>query len=672
MKRDKPDAGSRPQVAGSSEVCSTPDSPRRSVQWQIMVRQLPLLALIFLGVLYWLGNRLEQALLSANLETARRSSLAVVYAVETSMLKEEKHRIWSSVVERIPREETTQIEIANRQGEILFSTDPSRMRMSRQLSDPLCAACHQESGEPPTRESTFIRDPQDARWQVLAAPLWNSEDCRSCHAEDESKLGMVIVSRSLDPIRKQVWSLQLSLAGVGAIILVLTLLLTRTLLGRYLNRPIKRLVEGARAIGAGQLESKIELPSQSELTILADTLNTSAGRIAGMIEVLERQRDGFRTLYDLVDQLGRDIEPEARRRRAVELASRILGRECVLVHATGRVGRPAGGGAITFRSGEGIVDHSLPDQGSLPELPGFVDLERVRQWVRGELQEVRARQGDTVTYGLQRNGKRLGLLLASASTPETDMDPDMVRALTKHLATALEFSNLQADLIQQERLAAVGETAAGLAHWLKNTLNGLRGGQFIIDRALDQGDIEKLQQGWRIVKRDVEQVEALTSDLLYCAKDRVPKREEVDLNGLVRDVVAQMNGFAAQHGVELVVESDSNVGREHLERDAMCRALVNLIANAIDACSEPDTGKSVVVRTEARPDETVIAVEDTGIGMTDAVQAIIFERFFSTKASKGTGLGLAIVKKVIEEHGGTVEATSTKGKGSSFRVHLPR
>lgn len=651
-----------------------------TIQWQIMVRQLPLLILLFVCVLFWLGEYLKGILLSANLENAKRSNLVVVHAIQSSMMAERDHRVWDRVVEKIPRHEGTEIEIVDMHGAVIFSTDATRRGIVQSLGDPLCAQCHDGGSRQATAETTVIRDPGDESYQIFVSPLPNSEDCLTCHSDDGQKLGMVLVRQSLDPIHRQIRTVQIALTFAGVIALLLTILTTRLLLSRYLGRPLKILVASARALGAGDLEVTVELPERNELNILANTLNASGARLARMVRRLEQQRDDSQTLYRLVDQLSRGILPEERSRRAVELAGKILEADCLLVRAAFRPEERASDGLLTFRDGDKIVEHPLSDGVETMTVPSFYSVEIVQQWLQGAHDDkTEVREGMTVAYPLRRSGQRLGLLLRPArpydnhpSTSGVGPDPEMVQALTKHLAIALEFSDLQRQLVEEERLAAIGETAAGLAHWLKNTLNGLRAGQYVIDRAIELNDTAKFHKGWHVMKKSTRQVEKLTSDLLYCAKERVPKREPTDPNEVIRGVVDLLSERAMEQGVRLAVDLDDGIEQEALEHDSIHRVLLNLVTNAIDACTESESGDLVTVKSQATPGEIVLTVQDNGIGMSDAVQRNLFTRFFSTKGSKGTGLGLMVVKKIIEEHGGALEVESKYGRGSAFHIRLPR
>jgi signal transduction histidine kinase len=124
--------------------------------------------------------------------------------------------------------------------------------------------------------------------------------------------------------------------------------------------------------------------------------------------------------------------------------------------------------------------------------------------------------------------------------------------------------------------------------------------------------------------------------------------------------------------VELRTELDEGIGTVALDRTGIFRAIIDLVTNAIDACTESESGDSVVLRSRGRPDEIILTVEDNGIGMTEEVISKAYSRFFSTKAAGGTGLGLHVVKKITEEHGGSVRIESVPGAGSAFSLHLPR
>lgn len=652
----------------------------RSVQWRIMVRQLPLLLLLFIGLLYWLEAHLRDALYSTHLESIRQSGVMVADVIQASMESAEEHRIWEKVGERIPVAEGVSFTIMNTEGKVLFSTEAEERGRVHRLTDDTCARCHEKGSEQAVTQTAFIREPEGASYKVFAAPLRNTEDCRSCHADRGPKLGMVYVRQSLAPVQRLIRTTQVGIIAAGVLAFILTVLTTRLFLGRYLNRPLKKLVAGAREIGGGNLDREISLQERSELSILAETLDSSRKTLRENIQEIKDQRDDLRTLYHIAAELGRGIRAEERRRRAVELASMIFKSDCVLVSGDFHPATDAFDGTLTYRDPRsGIVERPLTEadgQALVPSLPAPI----VEQWLTGKLDGVpRFQDGAVVAYPLQRHGRRLGLLLVPLRTDSDATDgrasganPEVVQAFCTHLAIALELSQLHRERIRQERLAAIGETVAGLSHCLKNTLNGLRGGEYIVESSMHKEDAGKLSQGWRILKNGIRRIESLSLDMLYYAGEHVPQREPVNPNRIIEEIVDLLRDPAASQGVELRTELDQSMEKIPLDRLGIYRAILNLVTNAVDACVESESGNTVTMKSVLGPEELLLVVADNGTGMSEFTRKRIFERFFTTKPSKGTGLGLAVVKKIVEEHGGTVEVESAPGQGSTFSIRLPR
>lgn len=238
--------------------------------------------------------------------------------------------------------------------------------------------------------------------------------------------------------------------------------------------------------------------------------------------------------------------------------------------------------------------------------------------------------------------------------------------------SAERIAQQQREIQENARLAGVGQTVAGLSHTLKNVLNGLRAGQFVLDRAMKTGDQEKLRKGLRVTRSSVHRIERLIFDMLNYVKDRDPKREPLDPNDIIRNVVEELKRMAEGWGIELRADTDDGVGLVALDRLEIYRALVDLATNAIEACTEGGTGDLVVLGSRGAPDEVVLTVQDNGVGMTQEVLASLYTRFVSTKATGGTGLGMVVVRKIVDEHGGTIEVDSAPGEGTTFRIHLPR
>jgi signal transduction histidine kinase len=222
-------------------------------------------------------------------------------------------------------------------------------------------------------------------------------------------------------------------------------------------------------------------------------------------------------------------------------------------------------------------------------------------------------------------------------------------------------------LVEAERL--------GLSHAIKNITGGLKGGAFVLEKGIELSDQKYLLQGWEMIKGNVDKITNLSLDLLNFAKATDLNVQACDPNKPAQEVIDLMRPRAQEHGIDLVSDFSQNLKACHLDSDLMCRCLLNLVTNAIDACihDDPDiSGKMVTMRTKkTRGWGVEYQVLDNGCGMNSKIKKNIFKRFFSTKGSDGTGIGLMITKKIIDEHDGEIEVESKEGTGSTFLIRLP-
>jgi len=237
-----------------------------------------------------------------------------------------------------------------------------------------------------------------------------------------------------------------------------------------------------------------------------------------------------------------------------------------------------------------------------------------------------------------------------------------------------EIKRLEAELIRTERLAAIGQTVAGMAHSVKNILHGFKGGSYLVNQALKTEDTDRLKQGWGLIQRNIDQTSDLVMNLLSYSKERKPQPEPCEPNAVAEEVCRLLNETALENEVELITEPDPKIGTVMIDPHTLHGALMNLVSNAIDAClfdESTDKDWQVTVRTALGDHNLIIEVEDNGAGMSEAVSEKIFTSFFSTKGHRGTGLGLLVTRKNVEEHGGAIEVSSREGEGTVFTIRLP-
>jgi two-component system cell cycle sensor histidine kinase/response regulator CckA len=245
-----------------------------------------------------------------------------------------------------------------------------------------------------------------------------------------------------------------------------------------------------------------------------------------------------------------------------------------------------------------------------------------------------------------------------------------------------EKKRLEAQLLQAQRLEAVGLLAGGVAHDFNNLLTVILGYSEVVLR--EPGMTEPTRELIHQIHKAGERAAALTRQLLAFSRKQILAPVVLDLNALVRETEKMLRRLIGED-IELITLLDPDLGRVKVDPGQLEQILLNLAVNARDAM--PAGGKLTIQTQNAKPNprheqqraevqpgsHVLLAVSDTGCGMDEATQAQIFEPFFTTKGpGKGTGLGLATVYGIVKQSGGSIEVESAPGKGATFQIYLPR
>ena len=216
-----------------------------------------------------------------------------------------------------------------------------------------------------------------------------------------------------------------------------------------------------------------------------------------------------------------------------------------------------------------------------------------------------------------------------------------------------------------EHLATLGELATGLAHEIRNPLAGIAGVIEIIGRDLPASSPARAVI--KEVRHEISQIDNILTDLLQTARPHPPDIRRSDLNTTVEHSVMLARQQALSKPIEIVLKK--NPGLQQVEHDGsqIHQVLLNLILNSIQAIEGRGT---IIVEVEARADLAAISVSDTGRGIPAENLPNIFRPFYTTKGN-GTGLGLSLARRIVEDHHGRIDVTSTVGEGSKFTVLLP-
>jgi signal transduction histidine kinase len=230
-------------------------------------------------------------------------------------------------------------------------------------------------------------------------------------------------------------------------------------------------------------------------------------------------------------------------------------------------------------------------------------------------------------------------------------------------------------LIETERLAAVGQTITDLSQSITRISGGLEQGLVILGQGIESDRKQSVQDGWKMVKGNVDKIHNLSLDLLHYGKYAVVNYELCDPGLPVTEVVEKMQPRARKNHVELRAELSPGLKKYYFDPDGLLCCLENLVTNAIDACLAQDKSeavKEVIVRTAKGAGRMVeYRVTDNGMGMPQKVRRKIFRSFFTTKDPCGTGIGLMMTKMIVDQHGGQIDVQSRKGTGTEVVIRLP-
>ncbi|MBI2889185.1 MAG: PAS domain S-box protein [Nitrospirae bacterium] len=245
-----------------------------------------------------------------------------------------------------------------------------------------------------------------------------------------------------------------------------------------------------------------------------------------------------------------------------------------------------------------------------------------------------------------------------------------LKASHAELQRALEdLKRAQSALVAQERFAALGELALGVAHEVNNPLQGFKGRLQLMADDLREclGAEHMVLKDIRLLDEQVDRIARIVQGLLTFARPSTAKRAAADLKQVIATVAELAASPVRAAGLTLDIQTDAALPTVQIDVQQVQQVILNLLQNAIQATPK---GGRISARTLAQDGWAVIEVSDTGCGIPATELNKIFEPFYTTK-EKGTGLGLALSRSIVIQHGGRLDAESALGKGSTFRVRIP-
>jgi PAS domain S-box-containing protein len=283
-----------------------------------------------------------------------------------------------------------------------------------------------------------------------------------------------------------------------------------------------------------------------------------------------------------------------------------------------------------------------------------------REYVISKWQD--AKKGIFKPYELEvvtKKGTKRNLLITPSPIKGTDRFVLVQRDIT-------ELKNLEEKYYESQKLAAIGQLSAGIAHEVRNPLSSIKMSLQILEKRMQPSgnDLKR----FKIAQREVEHLEKLVSDVLIYAKPSDPQKEPFDMRSIIERALAMVEKSLKDKDIDVQKIYAEDIDIIFVDPSMIKQALINIFQNAIDAM-EPN-GK-LIISLKNDEQSLVIEIDDNGSGIDEDDLPYVFNPFF-TKKNHGTGLGLTQVKKIIDQHNGEIEILSKKGEGTRFIITLPK
>ncbi len=539
------------------------------------------------------------------------------------------------------------IRLVSHDGEVVVSRRDEGTVVVKEASRP-CNICH--DAEVPSgmlKGESFdevVEGPGGNQLVSVITPILNETDCRTaeCHAHAESPpvLGVLQTDLRLTRLRAllSLRSLQSYLAVIAAVLLCI--LTTLFMVDRLLERPIRTLIDGMKRIAGRDFSFRFKLDRNDEIGLLADSFNDMAARLETSHVELSHTTDYLQGIVENSADIIITVNPSGfieTFNRGAEAAlgyqrAEVIGRRIEMLFADPNERAIA---IERLRNTDNVVNyetHFLTKTGEVRDV--ILTLSRLRD----------------------RNGRSIGTF---------GISKDVTRE-----------NELRRRILQSERFAAIGQAFTGILHTLKNMLNALTGGAYMVRTAIAVDDKETLKEGWEIVQGGINSVREMSMNMLQYVREMRPEYASCDLGQLIREIANVMKHTAEEKGVRISTHISQATPEIRCDSKLLHSAIMDIVSNALDAClmKEYEEGGRGAIAISLFPFEggkVAIEVRDNGIGMTEDVQANVFTPFFSTKKRGGTGLGLALTLRAISVHGGSISVESEPGEGSAFRIVLP-
>jgi PAS domain S-box-containing protein len=543
----------------------------------------------------------------------------------------------------------TSLRIISLDSQIVFSKD--RRELGRKLNPNAisdCRQCHSGAQEDPDQELIYISS-NGVRTFHFVKPIHNHVQCEVCHIDNSPRRGTLVADFSLAQLDSGVRKTRMSHLQIFLTLLLIISVSVYFLLRFVAYRPLMAIAGRLKHIAAGDF-SKDSSPRHADIMgFINSQIDQTAEQLEGLYEDLEAKVD--------------DRTRSLRSSQAALIEERNKLRFIIDSSPQGFAGLTMSGD-ILFANRQMCsllrVDHETLAGKSL------ADISPLKKVFEGEAVQT-ALNGGKVSSGQEQIGfdgdeQRFYEVHAASVSSKGD------QALLLMLNDTTEKRLMQMSQERHERLAAIGQLGAAVAHEIGNPLAAISS---LVQITQKVDDTEKQSHNLELINYHIDRIRRIVRNLTDFA--RVPDERMIptDINEILRGAIEIASFDSRAKGIDISIDSPDDPIMLDVRRDQLVQALLNIVINAFDSMdNSPDPRLEISVQPHDKGG--TISVSDNGTGIDDGALKHIFEPFFTTKpVGKGTGLGLSVTYRIIVDMGGDVAVKSKVGHGTTFTIRLP-
>ncbi|MEA3409941.1 MAG: ATP-binding protein [Pseudomonadota bacterium] len=559
-------------------------------------------------------------------------------SLEAAMLRRDLDGLRFLVDQLGAEDDVRRVMILNPAGEVRFSSEDDALGMQLDHACPQCETDPQTAGP----STVSLREDDGGRIFRSVHPVHNNSRCEDCHGlvSEHPVNGILVVDYDAESRQQHARETTLVLMGSGAMVVFVTVLGGWWFMRQQVLKPVSRLAGASASLAGGNLDSRVDVRGDDELSLLGRSFNRMAESLQVSIRETQEKEQFLQGLIDAIPDGIRVIDDRFR----IVLANSTYTRQLGLKpdHVVGDT---------CYASSQRRNEPCPPTLVTCP------------------VEEIRRNPAPVKTVERRRNNdgekRDFEIYAAPMRVLKEGKEQTLVVESSRDLSADIRFSH-------EQKLSELGRLSAGVAHEIHNPLSSVCITLDNLARIRGNGDLatRDLDDALEIVARETNRCLEVTKRLLKLSMFAGEQLQPVSVNEAIDETLSLLVSEAARSGVNIRSNLAPTSPRILANESDIRMVVLNLAQNAIHAMPR---GGDLAVTTVRIENQVEMTCKDTGVGISREDRLHIFDPFFSRRADsiKGTGLGLSICRSIVEKYRGSIAVDSTPGKGSRFTIRFP-